>query len=159
METGWSENRISIRSHNKKLGTSQAFFRGHHFNLIKSCRNLRILFCPFLQDRHLFEVQSLIPFLLINELKPQLDFKELHTKTMDLNVIKQAAVDYLVSSSAAKTYHSEILSTYIEQSNMKLSQLQPLMIEGLQKADLRYNINQDGSLTYLVKEDYAGSLK
>jgi hypothetical protein len=26
METGWSENRISIRSHNKKLGTPQAFF-------------------------------------------------------------------------------------------------------------------------------------
>jgi hypothetical protein len=112
-----------------------------------------------LQDRNFSEVQSLIPFLLTNELQPQRDFKELHSKTMEFYVIKQAAVDCFVSSSAANTYHSEILSTYIEQSNMKLSQLQPLMIEGLQKADLRYKINQDGSLTYLVKEDYAGSLK
>jgi hypothetical protein len=78
---------------------------------------------------------------------------------MELYVIKQAAVDYLVSSSAANTYHSEILSTYIEESNMKLSQLQPLMIKGLQKANLRYKINKDGSLTYWVKEDYAGSLE
>jgi hypothetical protein len=98
-------------------------------------------------------------YLKLMDLKPPRDFKDLHNKTMELYLIKQAAVDYLVSSSATNTYHSEILSTYIGESNMKLSQLQPLMIEGLQKANLRYKINQDGSLIYWVKEDYAGSLE
>jgi hypothetical protein len=98
-------------------------------------------------------------YLNLMKLEPPRDFKDLHTKTMELYMIKQSAVAYLVSSSAANTYHSEILSTYIEESNMKLSQLQPLMIEGLQKANLRYKINQDGSLTYWVKEDYTGSLE
>ncbi|XXM71357.1 hypothetical protein ACQ0QQ_16865 [Lysinibacillus sphaericus] len=98
-------------------------------------------------------------YLKLMYLKPPRDFKDLHTKTMELYVIKQAAVDYLVSSSGKNTYHHEILSTYIEKINMKLSQLQPLMIEGLQSAGLRYKINQDGSFTYWVKDDYAGSLE
>ena len=93
------------------------------------------------------------------ELNPPNDFKELHDKTIELYVIKQAAVDYLVSSATANTYHSEILSTYIEQSNRKLSELRPLMIEGLQKAELRYRIEQDGTLTYWVKDHYSGSLE
>jgi hypothetical protein len=67
--------------------------------------------------------------LKIMGILPPRDFKELPPKTMELYVIKQAAVDYLVSSSTENTYHSEILSTYIEESNMKLSQLQLLMIE------------------------------
>ncbi|MCA1054332.1 hypothetical protein LCM10_04975 [Rossellomorea aquimaris] len=96
-------------------------------------------------------------YLNLMDLEPPRDFNELHKKTMELYVIKQAAVDYLVSSSLSKTYHPEILSTYIQESNMKLSQLQPLMIEGLQKADLRYKVNTDGTLTYWVREDYAGS--
>ncbi|MGG4169239.1 hypothetical protein ABEW00_17490 [Rossellomorea vietnamensis] len=50
--------------------------------------------------------------------------------------IKQAAVDYLMSSANANTY-SEILSTYIEESHHMVSTLRPLMIVGLQKADLR----------------------
>jgi hypothetical protein len=90
---------------------------------------------------------------------PPRDFKELHTKTMELYVINQAAVNYLIISLESNTYQPEILEIHIEESNKKLSQLQPLMIEGLQKADLRYKINQDGSLTYWIKEDYAGSLE
>jgi septal ring factor EnvC (AmiA/AmiB activator) len=98
-------------------------------------------------------------YLKLRDLEPPRNFKDLHTKTLELYVIKQAAVDYLVSSSTTNTSHSEIMSTYLEESNVKLSQLQPLMIEGLQKAGLRYEINQDGSLTYWVKEDYARSLE
>jgi hypothetical protein len=98
-------------------------------------------------------------YFKLMDLTPPRDFKKLHSQTMELYVIKQAAVDYLVSSSQSNTYHHEILSTYIDESNLKLSQLQPLMIEGLQKADLRYEINQYGSLRYWVKEDYAGSLE
>ncbi|MGR3764085.1 hypothetical protein [Rossellomorea sp. NS-SX7] len=98
-------------------------------------------------------------YLKLMELQPPRDFKDLHTKTMELYVIKQAAVDYLASSSQSNTYHPEILSTYIEESNLKLSQLHPLLIKGLQKANLRYKINQDGSLTYWVKEDYAGGIE
>jgi hypothetical protein len=86
---------------------------------------------------------------------PPRDFKELHTKTMELYVINQA----LIISLESNTYQPEILEIHIEESNKKLSQLQPLMIEGLQKADLCYKINQDGSLTYWIKEDYAGSLE
>jgi hypothetical protein len=89
-------------------------------------------------------------------LPPPRDFKELHTKTMELYVINQAAVNYLIISLESNTYQPEILEIHLEESNKKLSQLQPLMIEGLQKADLRYKINQDRSLTYWVKEDYAG---
>jgi hypothetical protein len=92
-------------------------------------------------------------------LLPPRDFKELHTKTVELYVINQAAVNYLIISLESNTYQPEILEIHIEESNKKLSQLQPLMIEGLQKADLRYKINQDGSLTYWIKEDYAGSLE
>jgi septal ring factor EnvC (AmiA/AmiB activator) len=98
-------------------------------------------------------------YLKLMDLKPPKNFKDLHTKTMELNVIKQAAVDYLISSSKTNSYQHEILSTYINENNMMFSQLQPLMIEGLQKANLRYKINQDGSLTYWVKDDYAGSLE
>jgi hypothetical protein len=97
--------------------------------------------------------------LKLKDLKPPRDFKELHTKTMELYVIKQAAVNYLIISSESNTYQHEILEIHIEESNKKLSQLQPLMIEGLQKADLRYKINQDGSLTYWVKEGYKRSLE
>ncbi|WP_061808743.1 hypothetical protein [Rossellomorea vietnamensis] len=93
------------------------------------------------------------------DLDPPHDFKELHDKTIELYVIKQAAVDYLVSSAKANTYHSEILSTYIEESNRKMSEIRPLMIEGLQKADLRYRIEQDGTLTYWVKDHYSRSLE
>lgn len=93
------------------------------------------------------------------DLNPPYDFKELHDKTIELYVIKQAAVDYLVSSANANTYHSEILSTYIEESNRKMSELRPLMIEGLQKADLRYRIEQDGTLTHWVKDHYSRSLE
>jgi hypothetical protein len=95
---------------------------------------------------------------LIN-LNPPREFKELHNKTIELYVIKQAAVDYLMSAANANTYHSEILSTYIEESNRKMSDLRPLMIEGLQKADLRYRIEQDGTLTYWVKDHYSRSLE
>ncbi|NMH68035.1 hypothetical protein HF072_04510 [Bacillus sp. RO3] len=90
------------------------------------------------------------------DLNPPREFKELHTKTVELYVIKQAAVDYLMLSANTNTYHSEILSTYIEESNRKMSDLLPLMIEGLQKADLRYRIEQDGTLTYWVKDHYGG---
>jgi septal ring factor EnvC (AmiA/AmiB activator) len=93
------------------------------------------------------------------DLDPPRDFKELHDQTIELYVIKQAAVDYLISSANANTYHSEILSTYIEESNRKMSELRPLMIEGLQKADLRYRIEQDGTLTYWVKDHYSRSLE
>jgi hypothetical protein len=93
------------------------------------------------------------------DLDPPRDFNELHDKTIKLYVIKQAAVDYLVSSANANTYHSEILSTYIEESNRKMSELRPLMIEGLQKADLRYRIEQDGTLTYWVKDHYSRILE
>jgi septal ring factor EnvC (AmiA/AmiB activator) len=93
------------------------------------------------------------------ELNPPNDFKELHDRTIELYVIKQAAVDYLMSAAKANTYHSEILSTYIKESNRKMSDLRPLMIEGLQKADLRYRIEQDGTLTYWVKDHYSGSLE
>lgn len=93
------------------------------------------------------------------DLDPPHDFKELHDKTIELYVIKQAAVDYLMSSANANTYHSEILSTYIEESNRKMSELRPLMIEGLQKADLRYRIEQDGTLTYWLKDHYSRSLE
>jgi hypothetical protein len=92
-------------------------------------------------------------------LDPPNDFKELHDQTIELYVIKQAAVDYLVSSANANTYHSEILSRYIEESNRKMSDLRPLMIEGLQKADLRYRIDLDGTLTYWVKDHYSRSLE
>jgi septal ring factor EnvC (AmiA/AmiB activator) len=51
------------------------------------------------------------------DLDPTNDFKELHDKTIELYVIKQAAVDYLMSSANSNTYRSEILSTYIEESN------------------------------------------
>ncbi|MFC7785522.1 hypothetical protein ACFQWC_13575 [Rossellomorea sp. GCM10028870] len=93
------------------------------------------------------------------DLNPPLQFKELHNKTVELYVIKQAAVDYLMSSANANTYHSEILSTYIEESNQMMSDLRPLMIEGLQKADLRYRIEQDGTLTYWVKDHYGARLE
>ncbi|MEI2664050.1 hypothetical protein [Rossellomorea sp. LJF3] len=93
------------------------------------------------------------------DLNPPHDFMELHDKTIELYVIKQAAVDYLISSVNANSYHSEILSTYIEESNRKMSELRPLMIEGLQKAELRYRIEQDGTLTYWVKDHYARSLE
>jgi|GEM_PF-2576606 len=92
-------------------------------------------------------------------LDPPNDFKELHDQTIELYVIKQAAVDYLASSASSNTYQSEILSTYIEESNRKMSVLRPLMIEGLQKADLRYRIEQDGTLTYWVKDHYSRSLE
>jgi hypothetical protein len=93
------------------------------------------------------------------DLNPPREFKELHNKTVELYVIKQAVVDYLMSSANANTYHSEILSTYIEESNQMMSDLRPLMIEGLQKADLRYRIEQDGTLTYWVKDHYLRSLE
>lgn len=93
------------------------------------------------------------------DLNPPREFKELHNKTVELYVIKQAAVDYLMSSANAHTYHSEILSTYIEESNQMMSELRPLMIEGLQKANLRYQIEQDGTLTYWVKDHYSRSLE
>ncbi|MFI8684680.1 hypothetical protein [Rossellomorea sp. NPDC077527] len=93
------------------------------------------------------------------DLNPPREFKELHNKTVELYIIKQAAVDYLMSSANANTYHSEILSTYIEESNQMLSDLRPLMIEGLQKADLRYRIEQDGTLTYWVKDHYGGRME
>ncbi|MGG4169230.1 hypothetical protein ABEW00_17440 [Rossellomorea vietnamensis] len=73
---------------------------------------------------------------------------KIYEKTIELYDIKKAAVDYLMSAANANTYHSEILSTYIEESNRKMSNLRPLMMEGLQKADLRYRIEQDGTLTY-----------
>jgi hypothetical protein len=91
--------------------------------------------------------------LKLKDLKPPHDFKELHSKTLELHVIDQAAVNYLIISSKSNTYQHEILAIHIEESNKKLSQLQPLMIEGLQKAGLRYKINQDGSLTYWVQDD------
>ena len=93
------------------------------------------------------------------DLDPPGDFKELQNKTIEVYVLKQAAVNYLISSLTANNYHSEILSTYIEESNRKMSELRPLMIEGLQKADLRYRIEQDGTLTYWVKDHYSRSLE
>ncbi|TMU87112.1 hypothetical protein FGG79_02945 [Bacillus sp. BHET2] len=93
------------------------------------------------------------------DLRPPRAFKELHDKTIELYVIKQAAVDFLVSSANTNTYHSEILSTYIEESNRKMSELRPLMIEGLQKADMRYRIEQDGTLKYWAKDHFSRSLE
>ncbi|MCA1063893.1 hypothetical protein QTG56_01525 [Rossellomorea sp. AcN35-11] len=93
------------------------------------------------------------------ELDPPGDFKELHNITIEIYVIKQAAVDYLVSSINTNTYHPEILSTYIEESNLKMSELRPIIIEGLQRADLRYEVNQDGTLTYWVKDHYYRTLE
>ncbi|WP_173106226.1 hypothetical protein [Bacillus sp. KH172YL63] len=95
--------------------------------------------------------------LRLKELNPPGDFKDLHLKTIELYAVKQAAVDYL-KSAASTGYHPEILSTYIEESNRKTSELRPLMIAGLQKAGLRYQIEQDGTLTYWVKDHHARSL-
>lgn len=58
-----------------------------------------------------------------------------------------------MSSDAINAYKSEVLSTYIEESNQTISELRPLLIEGLQKADLSYQIEEDGTLTYWVKGD------
>jgi septal ring factor EnvC (AmiA/AmiB activator) len=88
------------------------------------------------------------------ELDPPRDLKPFHDKTIEEFVIRQAAVNYLMSSDAVNAYKSEVLSTYIEESNQKISELRPLLIEGLQKADLRYQIEEDGTLTYWVKGDH-----
>ncbi|MFU8690803.1 hypothetical protein ACNA6I_13310 [Rossellomorea sp. FS2] len=87
-------------------------------------------------------------------LDPPRNFKQLHEKTIEECIIRQAAVNYLISSDAINAYKSEVLSTYIEESNQKISELRPLLIEGLQKADLRYQIEEDGTLTYWVKDDH-----
>lgn len=87
-------------------------------------------------------------------LDPPRNFKQLHEKTIEECIIRQAAVNYLISSDAINAYKSEVLSTYIEESNQKISELRPLLIEGLQKDDLRYQIEEDGTLTYWVKDDH-----
>ncbi|MGF2616139.1 hypothetical protein FZC84_10705 [Rossellomorea vietnamensis] len=104
---------------------------------------------PSIQEANV-SIQS--SYTALRDIKPPSEFKEMHDISLEILSLKKAAAEYLVAAAQTNNYRHEILTAYITESNLKLSQLTPKMIEGLQKSNLKYVYNSDGSLTYWVQE-------
>ncbi len=88
----------------------------------------------------------------VKKMKPPKHFKDFHKETIQHYVMKLAAIDYIMDGALENRLEPTLLDTYINEMNIKLSALQPKLIEALQKSDLRYQIEPDGTITYWVKQ-------
>lgn len=89
----------------------------------------------------------------VNELKPPRAFKDLHEETIRWFILKNSAIDYLETAAQGNSYNHNVLQNYINNINESVSNIQPKLIQGLQKEKLKYKINADGAITYWIKTD------
>ncbi|RIW34656.1 hypothetical protein D3H55_09070 [Bacillus salacetis] len=89
---------------------------------------------------------------LLRDIDPPREFRAFHESTMDTITLHKVSVEYLLTAAQTNTYRQDIITAYINESNLELSKLRSNLIAGLQKADIKYQVNEDGSLTYWVQE-------
>jgi hypothetical protein len=90
----------------------------------------------------------------VNKLKPPRAFQDLHTETLQWFIQLNSAVEYLEKAAISNSYNPNTFNIYMNEIIVTLSNIQPNLIQGLQKEKLEYQINADGSLVYWLKKNY-----